>query len=105
MKARLYKERYTLEDEKDNFTDELMKLDENIQILDKRNEHLNTTLKAQADIGGVTGDALTTESLDRLVTIEDPISEKVMGLVSKTKALEDCMLAVKKGYEKDVISI
>ena len=62
-------------------------------------------MKAQEDIGGVSGDNLTAESLDKIVTIEDPISEKVVQLVAKTKALEDCMLAVKKGYEKDVISI
>ena len=53
----------------------------------------------------MSGDSLTTESLDRIVTTSDPISEKVVQLVAKIKALEDCMLAVKKGYEKEVIPI
>ena len=44
MKTRLHKERWTLEEEKDNFIEELGKLDENIQILEKRNGHLQTIL-------------------------------------------------------------
>lgn len=47
---------------------------------------------------------MTAESLDEVVMIPDPISEKVISLVAKHKALEDCMLAVKKGFEKDVVT-
>lgn len=105
IKNKLHKDRHTMEEEKENITDQLMKMDNNIQILEKRNEHLQTTLKAQSDMGGLSGDSLTTESLDKIVTVPDPISEKIIHLVAKTKALEDCMLGVKKGYEKDVITV
>lgn len=43
--------------------------------------------------------------IDSLVKIPDPISEKIMLLVAKNNALEDCMAAIKKGYEKDAVSI
>jgi len=40
-----------------------------------------------------------------LVTTPDLISEKTIKLCSKYNALDDCMAAVKKGFEKDVISV
>ena len=49
--------------------------------------------------------ALTPDSLDSMITVNDPFSEKIIALVSKYNALEDCMGAVKKGFEKDAISL
>jgi hypothetical protein len=40
-----------------------------------------------------------------MISCPDPFSEKIIHLASKYKALEDCMAAVKKGFEKDAIDI
>ena len=54
---------------------------------------------------GVSGADLTTDSIENIIKVTDPVSEKVMHLVAKNNALEDCMAAIKKGYEKDAVSI
>jgi hypothetical protein len=54
---------------------------------------------------GKSGGELTTDMVDSIVRITDPVSEKIMGLVAKHNALEDCMAAIKKGFEKDAVSI
>ena len=41
------------------------------------------------------------DSIDMLVKSPDPISEKIIKLVSKYNALDECMAAVKKGFEKN----
>jgi hypothetical protein len=48
---------------------------------------------------------LTSEHLDKIITTPDPFSEKITHLIAKSNALEDCMAMVKKGYEKDAVSI
>ena len=49
--------------------------------------------------------ALTPDSVDSMITVNDPFSEKIIALVAKYNALEDCMGAVKKGFEKDAIPL
>lgn len=83
----------------------MMAIDNNIQILETKIQAAESTLKAQKQAGGVSGKELTIESLDRLVTVPDPYSQKIIALVAKHNALEDCMAAIKKGYEKDAVSI
>ena len=40
-----------------------------------------------------------------MVKCSDPISEKVVHLVAKFNALDECMVAVKKAYEKDSMDL
>jgi len=40
-----------------------------------------------------------------MIKLPDPMSEKIVAIVSKQNALEDCMAAIKKGFEKDAISM
>jgi DNA anti-recombination protein RmuC len=40
-----------------------------------------------------------------LVKSPDPISEKIIKLVSKYNALDECMAAVKKGFEKNAVNL
>ena len=47
---------------------------------------------------------ITVDTIDEVVRCPDPISEKIVSLVAKYNALDECMAAVKKGYEKDVIN-
>ena len=46
---------------------------------------------------------MTKDNLDEIIQCPDPFSEKIIHIVSKYNALEDCMTIVKKGFEKDVI--
>ena len=45
------------------------------------------------------------DNLDEIIQCPDPFSEKIIHIVSKYNALEDCMAIVKKGFEKDAISV
>jgi hypothetical protein len=54
---------------------------------------------------GDNGGVLTTDHIAQIVTVPDPISESIMLIVAKQSALEDCMMAVKKAFEKDAVTI
>jgi len=88
----------------EDVTEKLAELDTNIKLLQTRNQEIETTLKAQQDMGNGSGE-LTAESLDSIITIPDPFSEKIVLTVAKYNALEDCMAAVKKGFEKDAVTL
>jgi hypothetical protein len=45
------------------------------------------------------------DSIDMLVKSPDPISEKIIRLVAKYNALDECMAAVKKAFEKNAIPL
>ena len=53
----------------------------------------------------ITPQNLTVDNVDQIVTVDDPFSEKIIHIVAKKDALEDCMAAVKKGFEKDSINL
>ena len=40
-----------------------------------------------------------------MIKYPDPISEKIVHLAAKNNAIEDCMAAVKKGFEHDVCDL
>lgn len=48
---------------------------------------------------------MSVENLENIVTVQDPFSEKIIQVVAKYNALEDCMGAVKKGFEKEAINL
>lgn len=60
-------------------------------------------MKSQESIGSVA--SMSPDSVDMLVKCPDPISEKIVKLVSKYSALDECMTAVKKGFEKNAITL
>lgn len=59
-------------------------------------------LKQQADSGAV---GVNEDNVDSIIKVPEPVSEKIVHLVAKHHALEDCMAAVKKGFEKDAVDI
>ena len=54
--------------------------------------------------GGVSGN-LSADSIDQMVKCPDPISEKIVHLVAKHNAIEDCMAVVKKAFENDELEL
>lgn len=48
---------------------------------------------------------MTTDSIDSFVKTDDEFSQKIVRISAKFNALEDCMGAVKKGFEKDAINL
>jgi|LauGreDrversion4_2_1035121.scaffolds.fasta_scaffold4000162_1 hypothetical protein len=48
---------------------------------------------------------LTPEAVDELVKVSDPVSERIIKLTAKYNAIEDCMAAVKKAYDKEKIPL
>lgn len=45
------------------------------------------------------------DSVDQMVQFPDPISEKIVHLVAKYNAVEDCMAVIKKSFENDEIKL
>ena len=60
-------------------------------------------MKSQESLG--TKSQLGPDSVDMLVKCPDPISEKIIRLVAKYNALDECMAAVKKGFEKNAVPL
>ena len=102
LKAKLSQDQLDLEFKQDECTSQLTELDSNIKILEAKNQQLEEKLKAQKDISG---DKLTADDVLTLITVPDPLQEKILQLVAKHNALDDCMAAVKKGFEREVIPI
>lgn len=48
---------------------------------------------------------MTLEDIDTMVTPADPCSEKILHLVAKYKALDDCMTSCQKAFDKDAINL
>lgn len=48
---------------------------------------------------------MTADSIDQFVRTDDEFSQKIVSISAKFNALEDCMGAVKKGFEKDAIDL
>lgn len=89
------------EDQSAEIKDQLMIIDSNIGILEKRCSGMQENMNQSA----FTPESLTVDNIDQIVTVDDPFSEKIIKIVAKKDALEDCMAAVKKGFEKDVINL
>lgn len=51
------------------------------------------------------GKAFTIEDVDEMITTQDPVSEKIVHLVAKYKALDECMGSCQKAFDKDAISL
>ena len=63
---------------------------------------LNTML---ADGGFDPQSVSTPDNLTALVNPEDQVSEKIITVMAKYQALEDCLGGLKKGFEKEAISL
>lgn len=103
IKKKLHDERSAIENHSHQINDQFLELNTNVGLLEKRNEQIENKLKTAQEVFGVSSADLTTDQLDKIITVSDPVSEKIMYLVAKHNALEDCMAAIKKGYEKDVV--
>jgi len=68
--------------------------------LEQSNAAIQKNLAAGSGAGSVSPD-----TVDALISCPDPFSEKIVKLVSKYNALEDCMGALKKGFEKDAVPL
>lgn len=74
-----------------------------MQILEQKAQREEKEIGAQKHLGGA--ENLTKDNVDELVYCQDPFSEKIVHLVAKYKALDDCMSAVQKGFEKNAIEL
>ena len=48
---------------------------------------------------------MNADSVEEMVKAADPISEKIIHLVAKYNAIEDCMAIIKKGFEHDELDL
>ena len=64
---------------------------------------MRDNINKAAKVGTQGFSSLSPDSVDMLVTPADDTSEKILGIVAKYQALEDCIAGVKKGFEKGVI--
>lgn len=83
LKTRLHHEREDLLETKEQLSAQIMEFDNSTQVLQARNSQIETILKQQEECGAVGGKALDVESVDKIVRVSDPVSEKIMVLVAK----------------------
>ncbi len=71
-----------------------------ISVLEVRNKQTQGQIdKTGANVEG------SAETVEQFVEAEEPIYERILHCSSKFAALEQCMMGVKKGFEKEVISV
>ena len=103
LKVKMHRDRDEMENIVEECKDKLTALNNNITILEKTNEQLEQAISVSTSHGGA--DKITVENIGELISCPDPFSEKIVHLVAKHNALEDCMASVKKGFEKGVITL
>ena len=101
LKTKMENDKIIAEDQSAGIKDQLMIIESNIGILEKK----CSGIQANSNKTTWTPESLTVDNIDQIVTVDDPFSEKIIKIVAKKDALEDCMAAVKKGFEKDAISL
>lgn len=74
--------------------------DSNIASLQKQNEELKQFL----EVNGSSTD-ITEENIDLVVYPKEVFSDAIIDLTAKENSIEDCLVALQKIYEKEVISL
>lgn len=100
-KIQLNQTKSALEDQLDSLKQRSTHCDTQIQQLTKENERLDAYLQS----AGTNQIELTDENLDTLVYPADPYSAKIIEITSKENAIEDCLVVLKKAYEKEGITL
>lgn len=91
-----------MDDQTDEMNDQLRIYESNIDILKQKSSGLE---EQKSQIQGLGAQNLTVDNIDSIVTTDDTFSEKIISISAKFNALEDCMGAVKKGFEKEAIDL
>lgn len=68
-------------------------------------QFIKENINKSSSVGSQGFSSLSPESVDMLVSPADDTSDKILKIVAKYQALEDCIAGVKKGYEKGVITL
>jgi hypothetical protein len=103
LKTRLHGDSNKMEDAIETCQDKLSECDNSINVLEKANATIEANIQANSSAGGA--GSVTVDNIESLITCPEAFSEKIIHLVSKYNALEDCMGAVKKGFEKDAVGL
>ena len=105
LKVKLHKDNVMLSDQVEELQDKQISIQNNIKIFEAQNDKITQQLKQREELTGGAGGGLSAESIDQMVKCPDPISEKIVHLVAKHNALEDCMAVVKKAFENDEVEL
>lgn len=105
LKVKLHKDNLALSDQVEELQDKEISIQNNIKIFEVQNDKIKQQLKQQEELTGGASGGLSAESVDQMVKCTDPISEKIVHLVAKHNALEDCMAVVKKAFENDELEL
>ncbi|TNV72463.1 hypothetical protein FGO68_gene11295 [Halteria grandinella] len=101
-KVELKQTQGNLEDKIESFKERIAQADSVIQQLEQRNGQIQTFLGQNSGSGQA---QLSEANLDQLVYPKDPYSNKIIDFTAKENAYEDCMAALKKAYEKDLLTL
>ena len=78
-------------------------MDSNSEVLKSRVTQIKANLTNAQDISSP--QEMDPSAVDSMITPNDAISEKIIKMASKYNALDECMSAVKKGFEKGVVDL
>ena len=78
-------------------------MDSNSEVLKSRATQIKANLANAQDISSPQD--MDPTAVDSMITPGDAISEKIIKMASKYNALDECMSAVKKGFEKGVVDL
>ena len=103
IKTRLHDEKSKIAEATEECKEKIEQIEVNIQTLTQQNQQMKKDIDDQKHLGGA--ENISKDNIETLVSCQDPFSEKIVNLVAKYKALDDCMSAVQKGFEKDAINL
>ena len=94
-------EKEKLDQAADDVMQAISSMDSNTAILESRAAQIKGNLENAVS----SPQDLDPMAIESIITPSDAVSEKIIKLAAKYNALDECMTAVKKGFEKGVIDL
>ena len=100
IKTKLMRDKQKMEKSIAESQEDLLRVEQNIGILEQRNSSMQQSIsQAQGET------KMTAENLGESLKPSDPLSGKIIKAAAKYNACDDCMVGLKKAFEKEVIDI
>lgn len=101
MKVKLHADNIQMQQTVEELGDNELSIQNNIKKLEVENDKIKAQLKQQQELSGGNIGQVSADQIDQVITVPNPISEKIINLVAKHNSIEDCMAIIKKGFEND----
>ena len=103
LKAKMQADKIKLDQARDDATEAIGQMDSNSNVLEARAAQIKGNLANAQDFSSP--QEMDPSAIESMITPGDAISEKIIKMASKYNALDECMSAVKKGFEKEKVDL